>query len=270
MTFHLHLVTFSSLLSLSRDEIFIAPSGVHKERVKPEDLFVVSASSNTILSSPPAEKGLKMSECTPLFMAAYELYFFLFENCDFVSHKKLFDFFRKSTYSMYVYASYAFLYLVRRGKDDLKQQIPEMLASCEGETLRADTKPSAAINSSDDEASQATAKQEEASTPSTGETPQVEPSGINAELRPEESQPLGSIFFTNCTFSSGTYVFKIQKALHELVPKRNGTHPGTGYKWFLQHFVSVDGGRAAGKWAGGTREGPMVCLGTDSNEWAAG
>ncbi|KFM60156.1 putative methylthioribulose-1-phosphate dehydratase, partial [Stegodyphus mimosarum] len=54
------------------DEIFIAPSGVQKERIQPGDIFVVSA-DGCIISSPSEEKKLKISECTPLFMNAYHL-----------------------------------------------------------------------------------------------------------------------------------------------------------------------------------------------------
>ncbi|KAF8773790.1 methylthioribulose-1-phosphate dehydratase-like [Argiope bruennichi] len=52
------------------DEIFVAPSGVQKERIQPEDLFVIDSLGN-IISSPVVEKRLKISECTPLFMNAY-------------------------------------------------------------------------------------------------------------------------------------------------------------------------------------------------------
>lgn len=51
-------------------EIYIAPSGVQKERIKPEDIFVIDIKEE-IISSPPPEKKLKLSECTPLFMNAY-------------------------------------------------------------------------------------------------------------------------------------------------------------------------------------------------------
>ena len=53
-----------------RDEIYIAPSGVQKERIKPEDLFVQDLAEND-LNCPPPEKKLKKSQCTPLFMNAY-------------------------------------------------------------------------------------------------------------------------------------------------------------------------------------------------------
>lgn len=55
-----------------RDQIYIAPSGVQKERICPEDLFVTTIDEETICE-PPVEKKLKKSECTPLFMNAYKL-----------------------------------------------------------------------------------------------------------------------------------------------------------------------------------------------------
>ncbi len=58
-----------------RDEegIWIAPSGVQKERILPEDLFLLDASS---LDEPrilrqPKDSALRCSECTPLFLSAY-------------------------------------------------------------------------------------------------------------------------------------------------------------------------------------------------------
>ncbi|XP_043938580.1 methylthioribulose-1-phosphate dehydratase isoform X2 [Protopterus annectens] len=55
-----------------RDEIYIAPSGVQKERIQPEDLFVCDMEEHEI-SSPPPHKKLKKSQCTPLFMNAYTM-----------------------------------------------------------------------------------------------------------------------------------------------------------------------------------------------------
>ncbi|CAG0890792.1 unnamed protein product [Cyprideis torosa] len=52
--------------------IYIAPSGVQKERIQPEDLFVIDLESEKDVSVPPPEKQLKRSQCTPLFMAAYQ------------------------------------------------------------------------------------------------------------------------------------------------------------------------------------------------------
>ncbi|CAH0383844.1 unnamed protein product [Bemisia tabaci] len=52
------------------DHIYIAPSGVQKERMQPNDLFCQDIHGNDI-KLPPAEKKLKKSQCTPLFMNAY-------------------------------------------------------------------------------------------------------------------------------------------------------------------------------------------------------
>ncbi|XP_069077941.1 methylthioribulose-1-phosphate dehydratase isoform X1 [Pleurodeles waltl] len=54
------------------DEIYIAPSGVQKERMEPEDLFVCDMEERD-LCSPPAYKNLRKSQCTPLFMNAYTM-----------------------------------------------------------------------------------------------------------------------------------------------------------------------------------------------------
>ncbi|KAI4190893.1 MAG: hypothetical protein L6R41_000494 [Letrouitia leprolyta] len=48
--------------------IFIAPSGVQKELLKPTDIFVMDHASQTYLRKPPV---LKPSACTPLFMATF-------------------------------------------------------------------------------------------------------------------------------------------------------------------------------------------------------
>jgi methylthioribulose-1-phosphate dehydratase len=52
------------------DHIYMAPSGVQKERMRPEDIFVLDRRGE-ILSAP--EGGLKLSACAPLFMHAYNL-----------------------------------------------------------------------------------------------------------------------------------------------------------------------------------------------------
>ena len=54
------------------NEIYLAPSGVQKERIQSDELFVVDINDQTI-KQPTAEKKLKKSECTPLFMIAYRL-----------------------------------------------------------------------------------------------------------------------------------------------------------------------------------------------------
>jgi methylthioribulose-1-phosphate dehydratase len=50
------------------DHIFIAPSGVQKERLSPSNMFVLDYPTQTYLRRP---SDLKPSACTPLFMAAF-------------------------------------------------------------------------------------------------------------------------------------------------------------------------------------------------------
>ncbi|PRT54334.1 Methylthioribulose-1-phosphate dehydratase [Wickerhamiella sorbophila] len=51
------------------DLVYVAPSGVQKERMNPVDLFVYDTKSKTYVSKPELYKP---SACTPLFMACYE------------------------------------------------------------------------------------------------------------------------------------------------------------------------------------------------------
>lgn len=53
------------------DRIFMAPSGVQKERLRPEDLFELDLEGNVVAR--PADPGLKLSACAPLFLNAYRL-----------------------------------------------------------------------------------------------------------------------------------------------------------------------------------------------------
>lgn len=53
------------------DKIYIAPSGVQKERMVPNDMFVQDINGKD-LELPPSEKKLKKSQCTPLFMCVYK------------------------------------------------------------------------------------------------------------------------------------------------------------------------------------------------------
>lgn len=53
-------------------KIFVAPSGVQKESIKGEDLFVLTDEGED-LEAPPPSKKLRKSQCTPLFMCAYKL-----------------------------------------------------------------------------------------------------------------------------------------------------------------------------------------------------
>jgi hypothetical protein len=52
----------------SGDHIFIAPSGVQKELMKPTDMFVMDFHTREYLRKP---RELKPSACTPLFLAAF-------------------------------------------------------------------------------------------------------------------------------------------------------------------------------------------------------
>lgn len=51
--------------------IYVAPSGVQKERLEPEDLFQLNLKGEIV--TPPNDSTLKCSQCTPLFMLAYKM-----------------------------------------------------------------------------------------------------------------------------------------------------------------------------------------------------
>lgn len=53
------------------ERIYVAPSGVQKERLAEEDLYVLDLDGATV--SGPATSGLSPSACTPLFLHAYQL-----------------------------------------------------------------------------------------------------------------------------------------------------------------------------------------------------
>lgn len=53
------------------DRIFMAPSSVQKERIRPEDVFVLDLKGEVLQR--PVNPRLKVSECKPLFMHAYQL-----------------------------------------------------------------------------------------------------------------------------------------------------------------------------------------------------
>ncbi|KAJ1841059.1 Methylthioribulose-1-phosphate dehydratase [Coemansia sp. RSA 2703] len=53
------------------DHVYVAPSGVQKERIRPTDLFVLSLTTRNVLRSPPPP--IKPSACTPLFYNAYTM-----------------------------------------------------------------------------------------------------------------------------------------------------------------------------------------------------
>lgn len=56
------------------DKIYMTPSGVQKERIKPNELFAVDINGNVLdkpildAQAPP----LKLSDCAPLFLHAYQ------------------------------------------------------------------------------------------------------------------------------------------------------------------------------------------------------
>lgn len=52
------------------DQIFIASSGVQKEKIEPDDLLVQNLDGEDIIVPEP-EKKLSKSQCTPIFMCAY-------------------------------------------------------------------------------------------------------------------------------------------------------------------------------------------------------
>jgi methylthioribulose-1-phosphate dehydratase len=53
--------------------IYMAPSGVQKERMQPEDVFLLDGDrlDEPHVRCAPADPGLKLSECQPLFYSAY-------------------------------------------------------------------------------------------------------------------------------------------------------------------------------------------------------
>jgi len=54
------------------NRIFMAPSGVQKEHITPDTIYELDRDGH-VVSGPPTELGLKVSEGQPLFMAAYKL-----------------------------------------------------------------------------------------------------------------------------------------------------------------------------------------------------
>ncbi|GAA5985022.1 hypothetical protein JCM5350_003317 [Sporobolomyces pararoseus] len=54
------------------EKVYLAPSGVQKERIEPQDIFVLTLKDRSFLRW-PVHKPLKQSQCTPLFYNAYEL-----------------------------------------------------------------------------------------------------------------------------------------------------------------------------------------------------
>lgn len=54
------------------EHIFVAPSGVQKERLKVDDMFVLNMNGEEV-DGPNPERKLGKSQCTPLFMLAYKM-----------------------------------------------------------------------------------------------------------------------------------------------------------------------------------------------------
>lgn len=53
--------------------VYVAPSGVQKERIQPADLFVLNETDGSVVEAPPSETNFKQSDCTPLFFNAFRL-----------------------------------------------------------------------------------------------------------------------------------------------------------------------------------------------------
>ncbi len=53
------------------DDVFMAPSGVQKERLQPDDMFVLDRNAEVV--SRPTNPALKVSQCAPLFFNAFRL-----------------------------------------------------------------------------------------------------------------------------------------------------------------------------------------------------
>ncbi len=52
------------------NRIFMAPSGVQKERIQPEDVFILDSDGEVVQNA--QNPNLKVSECKPLFMHAFQ------------------------------------------------------------------------------------------------------------------------------------------------------------------------------------------------------
>ena len=55
------------------DKVYIAPSGVQKERMEPNHLYILDANSKEVLQSPPKDLKFSPSQCTPLFFNAFDM-----------------------------------------------------------------------------------------------------------------------------------------------------------------------------------------------------
>lgn len=60
-------------MSIRHDErIYMAPSGVQKEHITPETVYTLDLDGH-VVDGPDESLGLRVSECRPLFLAAYRL-----------------------------------------------------------------------------------------------------------------------------------------------------------------------------------------------------
>ena len=64
--------TGGSLSMRYQGSIYVSPSGVLKEKIQGEDLFVLSENEDE-REAPPPNKKLRRSSCTPIFMCVYKL-----------------------------------------------------------------------------------------------------------------------------------------------------------------------------------------------------
>jgi methylthioribulose-1-phosphate dehydratase len=53
--------------------VYMAPSGVQKERLRREDIFILDADSGQVLHRPERAPALRVSQCCPLFFNAFRL-----------------------------------------------------------------------------------------------------------------------------------------------------------------------------------------------------
>ena len=64
--------TGGGICILEGGRLYVAPSGVPKERIAPADVFVVSPADGYAVIIPPATASLSLSACLPLFALAIE------------------------------------------------------------------------------------------------------------------------------------------------------------------------------------------------------
>jgi len=99
----------------TKGNIYIAPSGVHKERLQEDDIYVIDENNPEIIIYNPNEfgKNYKISACHPLFCLAYK-----YGNAGAVIH----------SHSMHAYAAT----LLFEGKDEFRITHCEMIKGIKG------------------------------------------------------------------------------------------------------------------------------------------